>query len=188
MQRTYTMYNDPGHAWLKCSKAELIKSGIAHKITPYSYMDKRHAYLEEDQDAGTFIKALQDKGIEIKIEERHTNEDSPIRNYQHYHRIEEETLSIKLFKNEINRMLKESTCKPEIREGMKAVLEIALHQAGVYKGYKYISTDQVPHGQKPGIQYKYSKELYPESLEIIKDPIECANRFEDTDKTRVEYF
>lgn len=54
---TYNFYKDPGHGWLQVSKQELYELGIADKITRYSYEELNTAYLEEDCDFGTFIKA-----------------------------------------------------------------------------------------------------------------------------------
>jgi hypothetical protein len=54
--RIFDFYHDPGHGWIKVPMAETIELDIS----PYSYMslDGEWAYLEEDMDAGTFIKSL----------------------------------------------------------------------------------------------------------------------------------
>jgi len=84
MKKQYTFFNDPGHAWLKVTKAELLRLGIADQISSFSYMDNRHAYLEEDSDASRFIETLTKQGIEIEIEEHFTNDESKIRSYPQY--------------------------------------------------------------------------------------------------------
>lgn len=56
----YLFISDPGHGWLKVPKGELKQLGISEKITPYSYMEELHAYLEEDYDLSLFFEA---KGI-----------------------------------------------------------------------------------------------------------------------------
>jgi hypothetical protein len=79
-----THYCDPGHGWMKVSKALLVKLGIADKISGYSYQRKDMAYLEEDCDAGLLLKTLDLKGINWAIKTAHTNRMSRIRNYQRY--------------------------------------------------------------------------------------------------------
>ena len=51
---------DSGHAWLKVDMADLFRSGAHEDISGYSYVDaiKGVAYLEEDCDAGTYLKAI----------------------------------------------------------------------------------------------------------------------------------
>ena len=68
MSGPYTFYIDPGHGWLAVKRTELEALGIADKITPYSYQKGRTVYLEEDQDAYTFIEAKKLRGEQV---ERH---------------------------------------------------------------------------------------------------------------------
>lgn len=77
-------YCDPGHGWLKVSKALLNKLGIADKISGYSYQRNDMAYLEEDCDAGLLLDKLEKKGIEFVIKSCHTNKTSKIRGYKGY--------------------------------------------------------------------------------------------------------
>ena len=87
----YIFFSDPGHAWLRVKKTGLVKLGIAHKISRYSYMKSDWAYLEEDCDAGLFLrtkfggnlnyKELQSKGV---LKEKNTNNQSKIRSYDSY--------------------------------------------------------------------------------------------------------
>lgn len=80
---TYTMYADPGHAWLKVPKARIQTLGL--KITSYSYERNEWAYLEEDVDAPTFIKAAQALGENVKIRESVARErSSKIRSYRSF--------------------------------------------------------------------------------------------------------
>lgn len=78
------VYADPGHAWARVPFKLLYKLGIQDKITRYSYMRRGYAYLEEDCDLSTLIKALQEKGIEFSFDEKHTNKRSKIRSYLSY--------------------------------------------------------------------------------------------------------
>jgi hypothetical protein len=82
--KTYTFYNDPGHAWLKIPFSDLVKLGIENDITTYSYMRGKFAYLEEDQDFSTFRKAMEQAGMNFRIKETKTNNYSTIRQYRHY--------------------------------------------------------------------------------------------------------
>jgi len=82
--KTITVYADPGHAWAKVSKKELIKLGIADDISSCSYENGDFAFLEEDCDLEKYILALRAKGVAYKFKENHTNRQSRIRNYYHY--------------------------------------------------------------------------------------------------------
>lgn len=74
---------DAGHGWLEVDKAELIKLGIAHKVSGFSYMKGDKAYLEEDCDATLYLNELSKAGHSFNFHEVYV-EHSPIRNYQHY--------------------------------------------------------------------------------------------------------
>jgi hypothetical protein len=82
--KTITVYADPGHAWAKVSKKELIKLGIADEISSCSYENGDYAFLEEDCDLEKYILALRAKGIAYKFKENHTNRQSKVRNYYRY--------------------------------------------------------------------------------------------------------
>lgn len=79
-----THYCDPGHGWMKVSKALLVKLGIAHLISSYSYERGEYAYLEEDCDAGLLLRKLEMRDIKWTIKTAHTNKTSRIRNYNRY--------------------------------------------------------------------------------------------------------
>ena len=51
-----------------------------------------------------------------------------------------------------------------------------LHEAGCYKGFCYLSEHDLPEEVKPGIRYY--------GIDGISD----EDRFDDTDRTRVQYF
>lgn len=78
--------SDPGHAWLKVTIEALEGSGAGHLITRYSYIDRSHAYLEEDQDAGAYIEAVKRKnGGNLTLDYKETHqENTPIRTYAGY--------------------------------------------------------------------------------------------------------
>lgn len=79
----YVMHVDPGHAWLAVKKSELIRLGIADKISSCSYQKNDIAYLEEDCDASLFFKAKKALGEDIAYEESYVD-ITPIRNYDSY--------------------------------------------------------------------------------------------------------
>lgn len=74
-----TFYSDPGHGWLRVPHSLIYELGIQEQISPYSYMDDTYAYLEEDGDLSTFMRAVKEKGIEISMKETSSDEESPIR-------------------------------------------------------------------------------------------------------------
>jgi len=84
MNKTFDFYADPSHGWLKVPTKLLYSLGIISEITPYSYCHKKgfFAFLEEDLDVDTFLKAYREKySFEPKIKSHHTNRSSKIRSY-----------------------------------------------------------------------------------------------------------
>ncbi len=85
--KTYKFYADSGHGWLAVKIEELMQLGIITQISSYSYMRGATAYLEEDCDASLFFNAYKDKySTDPKHTYSHTNNRSPIRNYDSYNR------------------------------------------------------------------------------------------------------
>lgn len=85
--KTYKFYADPAHEWLAVKITELMQLGIITQISTYSYMRGATAYLEGDCDASLFFNAYKDKyGADPKHTYKHTNNRSPIRNYDSYNR------------------------------------------------------------------------------------------------------
>jgi hypothetical protein len=88
-QTHYRYLQDPGHGWIEVPRAELDALGIADQITHYSYERAPFAYLEEDCDAGLWLKARDEAGHPVSAEdlrETHTNNDSFIRALPSYRR------------------------------------------------------------------------------------------------------
>ena len=56
--KTYKFYCDPGHGWMAVKVQELHELGIMFKISSYSYLRGKTAYLEEDCDARMIYSAL----------------------------------------------------------------------------------------------------------------------------------
>jgi len=80
---TYIFHSDPGHGWLEVTRAELKKLGILDKITDFSYQRADKVFLEEDQDATTFIEAKKALGEPFEFDEQYLD-NTPIRDYQSF--------------------------------------------------------------------------------------------------------
>lgn len=77
-------YTDPGHGWIAIKRAILDQLSIANKITHYSYQRGNTVYLEEDHDANILMTELKKRQILVEFQTKHTDNRSPIRNYQNY--------------------------------------------------------------------------------------------------------
>lgn len=80
----FYLFADPSHAWLKVPRKLLINLNIANQITPYSYQRGDYAYLEEDCDLSSFVKAMTTANKKYVIKHRYTDRLSRIRNYEYY--------------------------------------------------------------------------------------------------------
>ena len=88
MTHKYTYHCDPGHGWLEVPFSMLRALHIEDKITPYSYMKGKTAFLEEDCDMSTFLQAYRLRfGQNPQITDLH-KDDSPIRGFQSYRYIQ----------------------------------------------------------------------------------------------------
>ena len=84
MKTTYRVYADPGHAWLKADRTELVRLGIADRVSAFSYQRGNAVYLEEDCDLSLFLETKKARGESVVIRETHTDKQSRIRNYIPY--------------------------------------------------------------------------------------------------------
>lgn len=62
------------------------------------------------------------------------------------------TVEIQALKDKVNGMLKLSTCSREGRLSLDCLLSSVLSDAGQYKGFRYLTEEEVPEGQLPGIR------------------------------------
>ena len=69
---------------LKISRAFYKFLGIEADITDFSYIKGKTAYLEEDKDAGTYIRAMKAKGINVVVRQGPERDRSPIRSFKRY--------------------------------------------------------------------------------------------------------
>lgn len=67
MEKLYYFYTDPGHGWLAVPHEDIAELGINERITAYSYRSGEVAFLEEDQDASTFLEAAKAYGWDVTI-------------------------------------------------------------------------------------------------------------------------
>jgi hypothetical protein len=84
--RTFPVYSDPGHAWVKVPIAfltEVVGLQWRKHFTCFSYERGAYVYLEEDQDAPRFVKQCRAAGIEPVFKEGSScaSRYSRIRNY-----------------------------------------------------------------------------------------------------------
>ena len=82
--KTYIWANDAGHEWLAVGIAEIIRLGIADKISSYSYVKGNTAYLEGDCDAAHFINAKQARGETVNTREGKHWDRWPGRSFARY--------------------------------------------------------------------------------------------------------
>lgn len=84
--RTFRVYSDPGHAWVKVPKAflsQIIGTNWRSVFTSFSYERGEYVYLEEDEDAARFISRCHAAGIEPVLKDASTGTKySRIRNYR----------------------------------------------------------------------------------------------------------
>jgi len=78
---------DPGHGWLHVKRdiARMIMGDDFNKISSFSYQRGATLYLEEDCDAGYFLKACKERGVEVDTKVTHYRSLAPIRSYQSFH-------------------------------------------------------------------------------------------------------
>jgi len=66
-RRTFTVYSDPGHAWVKVPKAflcQIIGADWRKVFSSFSYERGDNVYLEEDEDACRFLHWCHKSDIE----------------------------------------------------------------------------------------------------------------------------
>ena len=82
LRNTFDLVSDASHGWLKVPVSELERLNIVEDITTFSYVRNDVAYLEQDADMATFLKAREAEGKPVtKIKEHSRNGQSRIRKY-----------------------------------------------------------------------------------------------------------
>lgn len=85
--QTLKFYSDAGHGWLAVKVSVLAELGLLSKITSYSFIKGKTAYLEEDCDCTFFAEAMKVRGLSWNPVQSRRNTDvgrSPIRSYDRY--------------------------------------------------------------------------------------------------------
>ena len=78
----FTLYYDAGHGWLAVTEAEAAQIGLTEgDFSHYSYKFGDTLYLEEDLDAGVFIRTWEAHRGPIVLHAVDHGDYSPIRNY-----------------------------------------------------------------------------------------------------------
>lgn len=76
MKKTYRKITDAGHGWLSVPIEDIRLSGVADKISSYSYMTAERVYLEEDADMQTFLEAMKALGYDVQVSPNESYSDS----------------------------------------------------------------------------------------------------------------
>lgn len=85
--RTFPVYSDPGHAWIRVPIDFLVRTigpDWRKAFTSFSYERGQYVYLEEDEDARRFMDLSCAAGIKLLLKPASTgvaNRYSRIRNY-----------------------------------------------------------------------------------------------------------
>lgn len=80
-----TVYSDPGHAWGKVSLSKLADLNLIDRISSFSYLRGKFAYLEEDCDLYAFFLSMRERGESVEfVEQVRRSGYSAIRSYDHY--------------------------------------------------------------------------------------------------------
>jgi len=83
------------------------------------------------------------------------------------------------FRHRANETLASSTGSADQRQGIMWAIEHVLLDTGNYRGFRYLTANEVPAGHVPGINISPIDGQHMEDHEA---------RFTNTDRTRVSYF
>lgn len=86
----FAVFCDPGHAWLKVRR-DLVRS-LGVEPSRFSYQRGDWLYLEEDCDAGAFLRAFEERYGETRLVYKYVNRESRVRSYQHFDGFRQEIL------------------------------------------------------------------------------------------------
>jgi len=87
MQKKLQWFTDVSHGWLAVPYSELVELKITDKISKYSYRKNHTVFLEEDVDAGIYLKALEKLHPDIGyLPNESYSHKSHVRNYPSYYK------------------------------------------------------------------------------------------------------
>ena len=81
--RNFNFHNDGGHGWLAVKLDLLDHLGIIDRISAFSYIKGKTAYLEEDCDGSLFAVIYRSKFGDFQTTSMYY-EKSPVRSYVRY--------------------------------------------------------------------------------------------------------
>ena len=86
LPKELTFIADAGHGYLKVPMNILEAYGLVGKISDFSFKSKNFGFLEEDCDAGLFLKTIKEQGNEhhYKIVEKHVDGYCACGNYERF--------------------------------------------------------------------------------------------------------
>ena len=82
--RMFKYHNDPGHGWLAVKIELLDQLGLIDRITTYSYIKGKTAYLEEDCDASLFTSVYRERFGRFEEQSLFYDKRCPVRGYNSY--------------------------------------------------------------------------------------------------------
>lgn len=81
---TFHFFEDYSHGWLRVNKNLISHLGIEKEITPYSYVNGKYIYLEEDCDYVTFYNKMRDFGLNFTVKNHFSKKRSRIRRFERF--------------------------------------------------------------------------------------------------------
>lgn len=76
------------------------------------------------------------------------------------------THSVAALIEQANYSLEHDEHGPEFRKGVMMMLEKVLFDTGNYKGFRYLTEEEVPKGQEPGIRKVAEKNVFPDTTRV----------------------
>jgi hypothetical protein len=82
--KTFKYHNDPGHGWLAVKLDLLDELDLIDKISNYSYIRGKTAYLEEDVDCVLFVNKYKQRHGSFEEQSAYYSGRCPVRGYDRY--------------------------------------------------------------------------------------------------------
>ncbi len=79
MKRILKFHSDPNHGWLEVPLGDLTTLGVAGEISSRSYQNDVSAYLEDDVDAGVYLRAAGEAGWSVTTKDSYVDGESFVR-------------------------------------------------------------------------------------------------------------
>jgi hypothetical protein len=82
--RKFKYHNDPSHGWLAVKIDLLDELELIDRISVYSYIKGKTAYLEEDSDCTLFVEKYRQRFGTFEEESLYYDNKCPVRSYNQY--------------------------------------------------------------------------------------------------------